>query len=82
MMTTSNPSGIQILLDESMEVASYPHSKTGRIPLHYTILSGKSWFEGVHAILEACPNGIMKVDLVTGLYPFMLAAIVGTTSEE
>jgi len=79
---TSSPSVIQILLDASMEVASHPHPHTGRIPLHYAILSGKTWFEGVHTILEAYPNGIMAVDSVTGLYPFMLAATVGTSRNE
>jgi len=77
---TTSPSVIKIILDASIEMASHPHPHTERIPLHDAILSGKTWFEGVHTILNAYPDGIMTVDLVTGLYPFMLAATVGTTS--
>ena len=76
---TTSSSVIQILLEASPEAASYSHPRTGRIPLHFAILSGKSWHEGVCPMLEVYPDGIMVVDSVTGLYPFMLAASVGSS---
>ena len=39
---TASSSVIQILLETSPEAASYSHPRTGRIPLHFSILSGKS----------------------------------------
>lgn len=70
------PSVIQILLEANAD-ASQKHGDNERLPLHLAILSGKKWDEGVQAIRNAYPDAGSMTEPVTGLYPFMLAAIVG-----
>uniref|UniRef100_A0A7S4IVU6 Uncharacterized protein n=1 Tax=Odontella aurita TaxID=265563 RepID=A0A7S4IVU6_9STRA len=43
-------------------------------PLHVAISAGRSWSEGVSAVLDAHPAALGARDTATGLFPFMLAA--------
>ena len=49
--------------------------RNGQLPLHLALTSGKEWEEGVRALVRLHPDGVRKKDPLTGLYPFMLAAI-------
>lgn len=73
--TKHQPSVIEILLEASTDPARIRCPLDGRLPLHLAISSGKHWFEGVKAIMDAYPDAIMLPDRPTGLYPFMLAAV-------
>ena len=70
---SSQPSVIDILIQAGADAACIPDS-LGRLPLHLAIGSGKRWGEGVKAILEAYPEALSHVDVVTGLHPFLQAA--------
>ena len=49
--------------------------KDGRLPLHVAIDKGLYWEGGIKEIAEANYDAISEIDEVTGLYPFMLAAV-------
>mmetsp|Transcript_25188 Transcript_25188/g.33430 ORF Transcript_25188/g.33430 Transcript_25188/m.33430 type:complete len:405 (-) Transcript_25188:379-1593(-) len=57
------------------EAASVPHPVDGRLPLVSAISSGKTWDGGVRMLFNAEPWVISNRDRVSGLYPFMLAAV-------
>jgi hypothetical protein len=80
--TDAGPSVIDIILSASPSNApQISHSPSQRLPLILAILSGKRLHEGLKALLMAYPDALMFTDPVTGLYPFMLAASVGTCAE-
>ena len=70
------PSVIEILLCGERAAARErdPH---GRLPLHLAIMRGKTWDDGVKALVEAFPEALTIPDNQTNLHPFMLAASVG-----
>lgn len=47
----------------------------GRLPLAFAAESGLKWSEGLHDLYNSNKPAIEKTDVVTGLQPFMLAAI-------
>ena len=50
-----------------------------RLPSHLAIEAGASWDEGgVRYLAEQKPEMVEERDVATGLYPFMLAASVGS----
>lgn len=54
-------------------------NKRNRLPLHLAIEAGASWKEGgVRYLVEQAPEVVEERDGVRGLYPFMLAASVGS----
>lgn len=71
--SSSQPSVIDILLEAKPEAASIPDNQ-GRLPLHLAISSGKTWSQGVKAILKANPDTLTSPDPTTGLQPFLQAA--------
>mmetsp|Transcript_45258 Transcript_45258/g.94934 ORF Transcript_45258/g.94934 Transcript_45258/m.94934 type:complete len:595 (-) Transcript_45258:246-2030(-) len=70
------PSVIDILLSESPESAR-ERDEHGQLPLHVAVMRGKTWDEGVQALVQAYPDALNTPDNHTNLYPFMLAASVG-----
>jgi hypothetical protein len=75
------PTVIQILLEAGAKANhGNPNMKRGRLPLHYAVLSGKRWNEGLKILRNAYPDSLIKIDKETGLYPFMLAAAVGVSA--
>ena len=64
-----------------------PHmvDEEGRITLHYAAATSqapraqRASHETINHLMEANPDGVSLVDPVTGLYPFMLAAIESTS---
>ena len=70
------PSVIEILLSGERTAAKErdPH---GQLPLHVAIMRGKTWDDGVKALVEAYPEALTTPDNRTNLHPFMLAASVG-----
>lgn len=46
-----------------------------RLPLHRSADMGLQWTDGTREILEANYPALEEVDINTGLYPFMLAAV-------
>ena len=59
--------------------AIYPNAaamldRSGRLPLHHALLSGKTWNAGIKTLFDAHPEGLGRVDPQTGLLPFMAAA--------
>ena len=69
-----HPSVVEILLDANMSVAQIKDT-SGRLPLNIAICSEKSWNQGVKKLMTAHPDALMVQDSITGLYPFMLAAL-------
>lgn len=69
-----HPSVVEILLDANMSVAQ-TRDTSWRLPLNIAICSGKSWNQGVKKLMTAYPDALMVQDSITGLYPFMLAAL-------
>ena len=47
---------------------------SGRLPLHIAIESGKTWKDGIDALIQAYPESIGITDRSTKLYPYQLAA--------
>lgn len=84
--TVSQPSVIDILLRAPMNaerqlsnVACIP-SPCGRLPLHWAIITGKKWNDGIQALVETYPDALSMADFETGLFPFMLSASAVVTS--
>ena len=61
-------------------VSSSTRDLRKRLPLHRSADIGLRWMDGMREILKANYLALREVDAVTGLYPFMLAA-VGETSD-
>lgn len=55
--------------------ASHTPDVTGRVPLALAISSGKPFHQGIQQLLNAKPQLLTEIDPVTGLYPFMMAAL-------
>lgn len=54
-------------------------NRHGQMPLHLAIKAGASWEEGgVRHLVEQMPEIVEERDRASGLYPFMLAASVGS----
>jgi hypothetical protein len=56
--------------------------KHGRLPLHLACESPKCWSNGIASIVDDFPEGVFMRDPKTGLFPFMQAACIGTTTDE
>ena len=48
---------------------------TGKLPLVLAIESGKSWENGISALLKAEPRALSTRDELSRMYPFMLASV-------
>lgn len=48
---------------------------SARLPLHIALEAGKSWHQGVGALVSAFPEGVGIIDQSCRLYPFQLAVI-------
>ena len=60
--------------------AIYPNAaaimdRSGRLPLHLALRSGKTWNAGIQTLFDAHPEGLSRADPHTGLLPFMTAAV-------
>jgi hypothetical protein len=77
------PTVIDVLLEAGADarIAGHSNFKRSRIPLHSAIVSGKRWNEGLKILRDSYPDSLMKLDVKTGLYPFMLAAATGCEEE-
>jgi len=72
---------IDALLLRHREAARIPDPHDGRMPLHLALANGHTWEGGVEALFGAAPEYISVEDPVTGLVPFLLAAVpVGETN--
>uniref|UniRef100_A0A7S1BLW8 Uncharacterized protein n=1 Tax=Corethron hystrix TaxID=216773 RepID=A0A7S1BLW8_9STRA len=69
----SSPSPVELVLKEFPEAAKF-RNNAGMFPLHLALSSGKTWKEGVQALVDAFPQALGYKDPITKLYPFMLAA--------
>mmetsp|Transcript_44404 Transcript_44404/g.135360 ORF Transcript_44404/g.135360 Transcript_44404/m.135360 type:complete len:399 (-) Transcript_44404:179-1375(-) len=49
-------------------------NKRGQYPLHLAASSGKQWDEGISALYYSAPHIMGKMDPISGMFPFMLAA--------
>jgi ankyrin repeat protein len=71
------PTVISIVLRASLAngffSALWP-DKSGQLPLHAAIATGKKWDDGVRDLLEAYSEALTVPHAATGLYPFMMAA--------
>ena len=67
---------IQMLLKAYPTAARVPNN-VGRLPLHVAIVSCTGW-NVVRPLIESEPEVVAKRDPKTGLYPAMLAALVGS----
>ena len=65
---------IQMLLAEHPE-AAHVLSSDGRRPIYVALESGVAWEEGIEDLFNSDPKCLADRDSVTGLYPFMLAAV-------
>jgi hypothetical protein len=54
---------------------------SGRLPLHIAIEAGKTWSDGIEALIHAFPQSICITDRSTKLYPYQLSATKATQSE-
>lgn len=72
------PSVIDVLIEANPRPSRTPDA-AGRLPLNLALAFGKSWKEGVRAILGAYPEALSLPDSQTGLYSFMLAAEKGAS---
>ena len=67
---------IQLLLGAYPEAAREPnHHDNHRCPLHSAVCNRHTWDGGVECLFRAAPEVVLKLDPVTKLYPFQLAAI-------
>ena len=60
--------------------AIYPNAaaimdRSGRLPLHLALRSGKTWNAEIQTLFDAHPEGLSRADPRTGLLPFMTAAV-------
>lgn len=67
-------SKINLLVREYPEAAAIP-DPTGRLPLMHALLARIPAEEGLEALLRAAPHVVEMVDPITGLHPFMVAAV-------
>jgi ankyrin repeat protein len=74
--TYREQSVIDILLVGCPEAAR-ERDRHGQLPLHVSIMRGKTLDEGVLGLMQAYPDALTTPDTQTNLYPFMLAASVG-----
>lgn len=51
--------------------------KDFKMPLHWAIETGKQWNEGVQSLVKAAPLALGTRDGKLGVYPFMMAAMIG-----
>jgi ankyrin repeat protein len=65
---------LQASLDNGFFSALWP-DRSGQLPLHAAIATGKKWNEGVKDLLEAYSEALTVPHPATGLYPFMMAAL-------
>jgi len=70
---------VEILLEHDSSGALYKASKEAdkdlwSSPLHKALYYGKSWTEGVNALVNVDPKSTCEPDKLTSLYPFMMAA--------
>jgi len=70
---------IGLLLEHDRDGSLYKSSREScrspnKRPLHKAIRHGKSWEDGVSALVKVDPNAVLKRDNETGLFPFMMAA--------
>lgn len=72
-----HPTVISIVLEASLDngffSALWP-DKSGQLPLHAAVATGKKWSEGVKDLFEAYTEALTVPQPATGLYPFMMAA--------
>jgi ankyrin repeat protein len=65
------------LTDKNLAAASASCDTLGRLPIHYAIATGKrTWRLGLlDQLIRLHPDGLLRRDPLTGLYPFQLAAL-------
>jgi hypothetical protein len=65
------------LTDKNLAAASASSDTLGRLPIHFAIATGKrSWRLGLlDQLIRLHPDGLLRRDPLTGLYPFQLAAM-------
>jgi Ankyrin repeats (many copies) len=72
-----HPTVVSIVLQASLAngffSALWP-DKSGQLPLHAAVATGKKWGEGVKDLFEAYSEALAAPQPATGLYPFMMAA--------
>lgn len=73
---------IRLLLDgvgndpkAAVAAAARPPNGSVRSPLHLTACAGRSWNDGLDALLAAAPGVLMMRDPTTRLFPFMAAPV-------
>ena len=71
---STHPDIIKMLIRSNQNTAIMADSR-GRLPLHLAVESGLTVKSGVRLIAQAAPAALQTRDVVTGMYPFMLAAI-------
>ena len=70
-----NAIGVLVVGKGGRVAASMPCRRNGRLPLMYALESSRRWsHDGVEALVRANPKATDCRDVVTGLYPFQLAA--------
>lgn len=65
------------LTEKNLAAASASVDAFGRFPIHYAIATGKrTWRSGqLDQLIHLHPDGLLRRDPLTGLYPFQLAAM-------
>ena len=73
-----HPTVVQVLLKAGADSQKgHTELKNGRLPLHFAIVSGKRWHEGVQVMMNSYLDSLARQDKDTGLFVFMLTAAVG-----
>jgi len=76
MILNVNPGAASVNKENDDSRFDQSRSRQRKYPLHLAASSGKSWEEGMHALVELCPQAVMETD-ERGLYAYQLSASSG-----
>lgn len=78
----TNATIIALLLQSFPDAAKIPDLRSGRLPLHHALATGRLWDQGINDLVQANAEAIDTIDQKTSLFPFALAAAKGVSSEK
>jgi hypothetical protein len=70
---------MKLFLAPYRAAASIPNSN-GDLPLHLVLRHNAEWEDGVETLLRFYPAAVTVPDKQSGLYPFMMAAVAGSSA--